>query len=726
MGIHKFSPFEFDSGTGRLQKYGLRIKLQQKPQIVLAALLEEPGKTVSRQELYKRLWPDGIHVDFEQGLSVAVKKLRDALCDASDTPSYIATVPGTGYRFIGSVEQAGLSETSQLGDISTADSDQQSLAERAAGEQNIGPYRTPRIVLGRAAAAVAVGVVVLGALLFVFARSFPGLHVVSTRSLIMAPTDWLLLTTQDIGGSIALSPDGTQAVFGASNTKAGPMLLLRKMGSLDTQPIAGSERAAMPFWSPDGHKIAFFADDKLKTIDLASGAVRIVCAVAESPRGGSWGPDDTILLVESTRGPIMRVPAGGGRPKPVSTLTDSQYTTHRWPEFLPDGKHFLFFAASHEPVSPTRPAIFLGSLDGTPPRRLVESDSNALFVAGELLFVSGGKLLGQSLDLGSGKVGSAARVLTDNVEYDQALWHAAFTATQQFLVFRERPETPETQLIAFVDATGKEVKIASRPGRFRSVSVSPDGETLAAMCDDPTGNICLIHPDGSITRISDSPLNWLPAWSPDGLSLAYSTHRGSRQFSLVVKDAKGQKPERVLMESEAGLSVSSWAPNQKELLVERPNAKGNTELAIFRFSDRTCRTFLSANFNVKDGRFSPDARWVAFQSDESGRDEIYITSYPDGRRKYRVSALGGRAPRWGGSSREIYFLDSTEMIQHVQIAMTAHNVKMEQPEPAFRPSILAPPYDSHSFDVARKKLLFVTNRDATRNSSGYVLVTSWR
>lgn len=720
MGLYRFSPFEFDSGTGRLAKHGLRVKLQQKPQIVLTALLEGFGKTVTRQELYQRLWPEGVHVDFDQGLSVAVKKLRYALGDATDTPRYIVTVAGTGYRFVGAVE-----EVHKQAAIAPA-------GVRGAVEAEP-PSEFPRltsVLMGgarsnhRAAAAVGACLVVLLGLLFVFARSLPQIHVSGTRSSIAPPAGWQLLTTQDIGGAIALSPDGTEAVFAARHAKLGPMLLLHHMDSLSAEPIPGTENATMPFWAPDGKRIGFFADHKLKTIDLASGAVQDICEVPESPRGGTWGVDNSILFAASTRGPIVRVSAGGGTPTPVTDLDGSRYTTHRWPVFLPDGRHFLFFAANHGPDETARPAIFLGSLDGHSPQFVVESDSNALFVADELLFVAGGKLFAQSFQAETGKVGSAAKVLADNIEYDPSLWHAAFSATPELLVFRQRAEAPETQVISFLDQSGKLVRTASRPGFFRGASPSPDGTRVAAMCDAPGTNICVIQPDGNSTRVSAAPINSSPIWSPDGAYLVYGTHRGSGRQGLVLKDANGQQPEQEL--SASPVYASSWTPDQKTLLVERPDARGKTELATLRLADRRLITFVSGNFNVNLGQSSPDGKWVAYESDETGRQEIYVTSYPEPRVKTRVSETGGHVPRWGGSSQELYFLDPSDTIHRVKLAKSGKGLKVESAESLFRPVILPPPYDSDSFGIVPQLNQFVVVGDASPNDSPYVLVTSWR
>jgi eukaryotic-like serine/threonine-protein kinase len=729
MAIYRFPPYEFDPDAGRLHKHGLRVKLQRKPQILLAALLEERGKILTREELHKRLWSDGTSVGFDEGLNVAVKKLRDALCDPSDTPKYVATMSGAGYRFIADVQKVeAAAEPTILLPGSVQPQGGQSPASTSWAPRDRTPVSSERPRTRgslRAVALVALSFLVICTLLVVVGRFVFHQSSIGTKSMIAPPGEWEFLTTGPTAAPLVLSPDSGNAVFGARNAKSQSMLFLRSLASLAAEPLPGTEGAAMPFWSPDGRRIGFFADQKLKTLDLSDRSVHVVCEVQEEPRGGTWETGDTILFAESTRGPILRVPASGGTPTPVTDLTESHSTTHRWPESLPDGKHFLFLAANHDQIASSRPAIFLGSLDGRPPRFLVESDSNAVFVSGALLFVSGGKLLAQPLDTSTGKVGTGARILADTLEYDSRIWHAAFTATPQFLAYRQRAQDPQARLIAFLDDSGKVVKRVSRPGISQGASISPDGKTVAALCDDPELNVCLIHQDGTMTRMSEGPINLLPVWSPDGSSIAYGTHRGERRFSLVLKDLKGQNPERVLMESDSSVGPTSWSPSLRELLVARINQRNHYELGILRLADQKYRNFLSTGGNVDAGRFSPDGRWVAYQSDETGRDEIYITSYPDPKQKFSVSSGGGHAARWSHNGRELYFLDASYMIQRVRIETAGPSLKIGSPQPQFRPSMLPHPSDSESFDVTAREPVFIINANASKNDSEYILVTSW-
>ena len=579
----------------------------------------------------------------------------------------------------------------------------------------------PKTVRSLVGAGIALGVLLALMLWYSFTHSGAALKVLSTRSTIAPPPTAQLLSFSEPGGPLSLSPDGTRAVFTAKEARSPSRLFLRRLDALESEPLAGTEGATYPFWSPDGSRIGFFADFKLKTLNLSDGSIRIV-SEGGWYRGGTWGAGDTILFAGSTQGPILKVSANGGDPIPVTTLNGSPYTTHRWPEFLPDGHHFLYLAANHTQASSIRAAIFLGSLDGHPPRLLAESDSNAQLVSGQLVFAWGGKLVGQAFDLHTGKTESTNRILADRVEYDAGLWHATFSATPQALVYRPPGERPQANVLAWFSESGTLLKAASGPGIFRDLSVSPNGQTVATTCDDPDMSVCLVHEDGTSTRISGSLLAQDPVWSPDGTTLVYLTHPKGGKFDLMLKDARGKSPERRLLESDVSSIPASWAPNQRELLLLREDH----ELAIFGFQNEKTRTFLTSGFRFSDGRFSPDGNWVAYQSNESGREDVYVTSYPLPEQKYLVSRGGGRAPRWSANGKDLYFLDPSDTILRVHLSGVAGGrLSIGPAEELFQPPVLPPPTDSRVFDVTGSPPRFIVNTLTSTNTSPYVLVTSW-
>jgi DNA-binding winged helix-turn-helix (wHTH) protein/Tol biopolymer transport system component len=724
MPSYRFGPFDFDPQTGRLLKNGTRIRLQRKPQQLLQVLLQHAGEAVTREQLHAHLWPNEAYRDFETGLNVAVKKLRDALCDSADEPVYVSTEIGVGYRFIDAVEEP----------LTKAKPEKGQLGHPSPYEHTSAPAHTS---LGGRFARRVVSLAVVSACLLALLLIYPGFagrpgstrHGVhaTTRSTFGPPEGWELVTTGDAGGSVALSPDGTKVVYVAGNSKTESILFVRSLDSLSSEAIPGTDGAAMPFWSPDSTHVGFFTDLELKTLELSTLKVSSICDLQrQSPRGGTWGANDIIVFAGATRGPISKVSIPGGKPIPVTSLDHSNFTTHRWPRFLPDGKHFLFLAASHNPDSSSKSAIMLGSVDGRANRFIVESDSDAALVGGALVFSSGGKLLAQAFDPETGVLGLQATVLADNVEVDHSLWRATFDATEQTLIYRPRPVLPELETLKWFQETGSSPKIASKPGIFRGVRASPDGSLIAAICDEPDWNICLVHEDGSLTRINERPLNFGPVWSPDGNSVAFGTHHSRKLFGIAVKDVAGKMPERTVAETEDGIAPTSWSPDGKELLVERTNQRGKRYLAVLQLGDLKFRDLVTSPEDARDGRFSPDGKWIAYYSNENGRDEIYVCTYKDPARKYRISREGGRAARWGPDGLSLFFLAPEDTVLRVQLSMTRNGLLPGTPKTLFRPDILRAPYDVQSFDVLASKRRLLINTMTPQHGSDFVLVTSWR
>lgn len=726
MPSYRFGPYSFDPRTARLLKGGTRVRLQNKPRQLLQLLLEHVGQSVTREQLRAFLWPNEAYRDFETGLNVAVKKLRDALCDSADEPVYIATEIGVGYRFIAAVEQHT--------------SESRSALPAGPSPETPAPVHSPDFGvlshgLRRRAASIALVAASLLAFFLIHASAVRKTGHVTTRSTFGPPPGWEFLTTGDAGGSVALSPDGRKVVYVARNAKTATMLFLRPLDSLVSEGIPGTEGASMPFWSPDSSHVAFFDNvAQLKAVNLSNRKVSTICdSQRGSPRGGSWGADNIIVFAASTRTPIYKVPASGGTPSPVTSLDGSAFTTHRWPRFLPDGKHFLFLAANHEPVNSTKSAVMIGSTDSSPARFVLESDSDAAFVNGSLLFAAGGKLIAQAFDPDTGTLGSSAKVLVENIEVDHSLWHATFDANHQALIYRPRPDTPDLQILKWYDESGNLVRVASKPGVFRGVRASPNGAAIAAMCDEPELNICLAQEDGALTRVSDRPINYGPVWSPDASQIAFGTHRGVGQLGpsgLAIKDTAGKLPEHALAATNDGIGPTSWSPDGRELIVERTGPSGKEYLSVFSLSSLKFRDLIrsaaDSPADVRDGRFSPDGKWIAFYSNETGQDEVYVSRIADPSRKSQVSRDGGHSPRWGPDGRTLYFLDLDDSVIRAQLSLSKNGIQVGSLKALFHPDLIPPPYDRQSFDFSAVRQLFLINSETPQRGSDFVLVTSWQ
>jgi len=729
-GSHVFTP-----QSGDLRKHGLPLKLQRKPQQVLQALLERPGETVTRQELQARLWPSDSFVDFDQGLNVAIKKLRDALCDSAEQPRWVETVPGIGYRFIGvtAVQNdtpapvpgpppIGTTATpigaGQIRQIEGKPDWNASPTGLVAGDFTISrrPGKLPAQWV-----AIAFAVFLLAVLLLAFGglATRPRLQAKPLRASIALPDGAALVTSGDYAG-LALSPDGTQLVFSVTGLGGQNALWLRRMDSLTVEPIPGTEGGSFPFWSPDGASLGYFADRELKRLNFADGTIIALCGAPDG-RGGSWSKDNIILFAPGVRGPIHEVVASGGKPVPLTTLGDGQYTTHRWPVFLPDGKHFVFMAANHDVLSKPA-AIYLGSLDGTEPKFLTGAESNAIPVSDALLFVSGNKLVLRHLDVHTASLQASASIIAETVQRDSGTWYANFTATTGTLLYLPGIDGASTHVLSWYSSDGHRIRDVGR-GPYFALSLAPDGKTVATVCGDPDMNICLVRDDGTVMRITDAPINYPPAWSLDSSKVAFGTHRQQGSYEIAMKSLESGSLERVVMHSSVGLSANSWHPDGQHILVSRDDGDKD-ELLVLDVRTGGVRNYLPSAPGLLDGQISPDGQWVAYQSRNSGSDEVYISAFPLPTITCRVSNTGGAGPRWRGDSRELYFLGPAKTLYAATIVPEEGGLKIGAPRPLFQPPMLPAPWDQWSFDADRTGSKFVL---ATRvqDHSELVLLTDW-
>jgi eukaryotic-like serine/threonine-protein kinase len=758
MPIYRFGNFQFDPHAGRLIKGNSKLRVQRKPRQLLMELLKHPGETVTRKELQTSLWPDEAHRDFETGLNVAVKKLRDALCDSAEEPVYVATVVGIGYCFIAAVEKSNIGRNGgpvkvtsdwnaerpdrlDVDRVPTPDIVPASLQALDYPNGNITTTtnENSRDHIGESGQALrifqlfkkrymsALAIAVLAVLIVLTPNAlrswFPVVAKAEPiRAVITPAAGTRLVTTGDYGG-LAVSPDGTRVVFSAIGPNGRTLLYIRRMDALTPVVISGSEGGSFPFWSPDGSEIGFFTDAKLKRLVLATGKITNVCA-AHSGRGGTWSSNGTILFASETRSPIYAVPAAGGVPLAVTRLESTGSSTHRWPGFLADNDHFVFFAASHNAASASG-TIYLQSLTHNSPIRLTGADSNAQAVGSALLFVTGGKLLSQSLDVGRATLGPQATVLAANVDYDRGLWYANFAASASSLVYHTRSDPDRGQVIALFDEQGNRIRDISHPGAFFSVNLAPDGRTIASGCGDPNRNICLVHLDGTVTQVTNSPLSSAAIWSPDSTAIAYDRHHDPSHFRLLLKWLIGNVPEQEIFGSSEGLHPLSWHPDGKHMLVGTNETGACCVLRVLDLSTRRLSPYLPSKSATLVARFSPDGRWVAYQSDDTGTSEIYISSYPVPRTRYRLTKSGGASPRWSRDGHMLYFLAPGQVITSVEISSNGTALIFGEPHPLFSPPLLAPPFDRDSFDVDATGHHFVVNTVGVGDSSPLVLVSKW-
>lgn len=632
----RFGPFEVDIRTGELHYNGRKTLLHDQPFQVLQALLERPGELVTREELIARLWPNGTFVDYERGLNKAINKLRDALRDTAESPRFIETIPRRGYRFIAPLEIV----SNGLPTAVTSETDSaQTHATR--------PTKASRERIAWFIAAASV--VALMLVLIWWRNSKPPREVRYFSAPLSFPAK-----------DIAVAPNGhTIAIVGYLESARKNALWIYEVGSQEARSLAATEDASYPFWSPDGRTVAFFADGKLKKAEVSGGPVQTICD-APSGRGGTWNQDGVIVFTPDGRqgGGLYRVLASGETPKPI-TIPDRARgeDSYRWPMFLPDGRHYLYMAANFSGRNDAD-AIFVGSLDSNEKRFIVKASANGAYAApGYLVFYRDKTLLAQRFALKHfALTGEPAAMLTD-VQYLSNVKRAVFAVSNNGLLLAQGGSGATISQPMWFDRNGRVLGAVGQPGVYGNVSLAPSGKSAAvSITDIASQNTDVWIYDllrASTKRLTFDPaIDRVPIWSPDAKRLVFTS---SRQFNidLYMKNADGMQEEKNVVSDDFNKYPNDWSRNGKYILYTR-----GPDLWFVTVPELKSSLYLKAVSVLRNGQFSPDGKWVAYASNESGKWEIYVTSFPEPQGKWQISTGGGEQPRWRRDARELFYLSS--------------------------------------------------------------------
>jgi len=485
-------------------------------------------------------------------------------------------------------------------------------------------------------------------------------------------------------GAVSVSPDGTQMVFSARDEAGQILLWVRRLSDSAARPLPGTEDGAYPFWSPDGRLIAFFSGDaKLRRVDVAGGPPVTICP-APNGKGGSWSDDGRILFTPAHNTPIQVVDAAGGEPRDVTQLREGE-TGHRFPVWLPDGR-FLYLARARAGEDDDR--IRVGSVgDADEDRELLAAASNAVPASGRLLFIREGNLMAQPFDVRSAALIGDAAPIADDILYISGARLGVFSASHNgVLVFQGGSVDTETQLVWF-DREGDELDQLGDGVRHRDVQLSPDGRYAAAeILDDQSGasDVWIYDLARRLrTRFTFDPtMDWWPVWSPDGSRLAFTSIRNGSN-DLWVKEVGGADEEHLLFEDdEAELGAAAWSPDGRYLVFARFNTQDWDIYALDLESDEAIPV-IASSFREWQPELSPDGRWLAYASTESGRSEVYVTTFPDPGRRWQVSTAGGEFPRWVADGRELFFVAPDGNLMVAEIDGRGDTLLVGELEPLF-------------------------------------------
>jgi serine/threonine protein kinase len=464
--------------------------------------------------------------------------------------------------------------------------------------------------------------------------------------------------------SAVLSPDGSKIVLVARDSSGKDLLWIRSMDSLTLQPLAGTENPSYPFWSPDGDSIGFFAGGKLKKIAVSGGPAQILCD-APIGRGGSWSREGVILFA-TTGTPLSRVSVSGGPVTIVTQLNPERgEDSHRWPFFLPDGKHFLYVMTSFGTGGQKENmGIYVGNLDSKEEKFLIQANSSVAYApSGHLLFYRDGNLLAQLFDVKSLSLSGDVFPVVEDIQYFPQTYSVLCSISQSGSLIYQNRTFSGSQLTWF-DRTGKSLGSLGPPADYANPQISPDGRKVAVDMTDPkTGNtdVWIYDSSGGIpTRFTSGPAeDTNPIWSPDGKSIIFGANPKTYR-ELFRKETSGiHAEERVLHFSEnSGRITTDWSSNGQYILIRVLDAGRNLELWTFQM-DREKEApvpFLTSKFGQTHGQFSPDGRWVAYASNESGKWEVYVTPFVKSDTNWRVSSAGGSEPRWRQDGKELFYI----------------------------------------------------------------------
>ena len=480
---------------------------------------------------------------------------------------------------------------------------------------------------------------------------------------------------QPTSGAMVLSPDGLRIAFVARGDDGKQMLWVRALDALTAQPLAGTEDANHPFWSPDSRFLGFFSTGKLRKIDANGGPPQALCD-ATGGRGGAWSINGTIVFTPSPTDVIYKVPAAGGAPAAVTEFdTKTSESSHRFPIFLPDGKHFLFLAEGRPDTEGSQEGytLYAGSFDSKDRKRVVATNAGARFAkSGFLLFLRDRTLLAQRFDAGKLELTGDAVPVADNLTRT-GRYESMFSVSDNDLLAVQANGASELSHLVWMDRDGHDLDTVGKPADYRSIALSHDGKRVVASIQDPknqkTDIWALDLERGTSTRLTFDPADdYSPLWSPDDRTIYFTSHRQGRG-DIYRKSSSGTgTDEPVFGDPDQNILWSlSGDGRTGAIMTNNTTKKTGWDISIFSFADAKNRVFLETPFNEVAPAISSDGKWLAYNSNESGQGEVYVQSLGNDGGKWQISTEGGKLPQWTQDNGELVFQSPDDKLMVVTV-----------------------------------------------------------
>ncbi|HEV8232422.1 MAG TPA: protein kinase, partial [Thermoanaerobaculia bacterium] len=488
-----------------------------------------------------------------------------------------------------------------------------------------------------------------------------------------------------IDGPVAASPDGRQVVFSAKDADGRASLWVRALDALEPRKLEGTGDPYDPFWSPDGRFVGYGAPAGLFKFEVPSGPPQKIADMADG-RGCAWNRDNVVLFEKTGATPIFRVSASGGPIEQVTTLDKSRGETGHWrPQFLPDGRHFLYLARA-EPAQNS--GIYVGSLDSKETRRVLDADVTTFFARpGYLLFIREGALMARPFDAKAFRMTGEPVVVARGVQYVATWGSAAFSVSANGVLAYQGASPAARQLAWFDRSGGRNSTLGPDAEYSDDPRISPDGTRVAVRRTDPTtrsADIWIFDVARGIgSRFTfDEARESSPVWSSDGKRLFFSSNKAGIG-DLYEKAASGAGSETLLLKSDSWKEPLDVSPDGRWLAFRVGDARTKTDIWLLSLSgDRKAAPLLASPFQEDSARFSPDGRWFAYESDETGRKEVFVQPFPATGEKWQVSTSGGTSPRWASGGPEIVYFEPPDKRRSVEIR-TAPSFQASVPRDLF-------------------------------------------